>query len=374
MDNNDRIREFPVTENWIYLDHAAVAPLPSTVANAMREIIVDVEQNGIVNVERWRRSYDNARNTIAKLIGANPLEIAFTKNTTDGLLLVANGIDWHEGDNVILGQREFPANVYPWLNLSSRGVKIKWVLEQNARLSVADFAAAIDERTRILSVSSVEFFTGFRNDLERLGELCRHQDILFVVDGIQSVGAIAINVSDLGIDCLAADGHKWLLGPEGCALFYCSAKALSQLRVSALGWASVKSYSDFLDYSLELQNDARRFETGTQNTIGLAGLAAAAENIINYGQERAQIQIIELTDHLCELLITRGYKILSPRNKTEKSGIVSFRHPHLDSSNLQQHLRDKRIISTSRGGYLRFSPHYYNTEDEISTAVGLLPH
>ena len=201
-----------------------------------------------------------------------------------------------------------------------------------------------------------------------------NQDILFVVDGIQSVGAIAINVSDLGIDCLAADGHKWLLGPEGCALFYCSAKALSQLRVSALGWASVKSYSDFLDYSLELQNDARRFETGTQNTIGLAGLAAAAENIINYGQERAQIQIIELTDHLCELLITRGYKILSPRNKTEKSGIVSFRHPHLDSSNLQQHLRDKRIISTSRGGYLRFSPHYYNTEDEISTAVGLLPH
>lgn len=364
--------QLPVTESWIYLNHAAVAPLCRPSARAMRRLVKDVEENGMVNYEEWNRLYFRARRSAATLIGSRPDEIAFLKNTTDGILTVANGLHWRSGDNVVLGNREFPANVYPWLNLRNRGVEIRWVEEREGRLSLADFSAAIDEDTRVLSVSSVEFFSGFRNDLVALSDLCQQRDIFFVVDAIQSLGVLPIDVAELGIDALAADGHKWLLAPEGCALFYCSRRALSKLKVSALGWSGVETAYDFLNYDETLYPDSRRFETGTHNTAGIAGLKGSIDFLLEQGIPDIEQRVLGLTDRLCEGLTTRGFQLLSPRGPGEKSGIVTFSHPDVGVEALSHRLRQERIVSAVRGGQLRLSPHFYNTDEEIDRTLEVL--
>lgn len=365
--------EMPVSSRWIYLNHAAVAPLSRPAARAMRLLVHDAEENGMVNCDQWSQLYSRARGSVAALIGARAEEIAFLKNTTDGLLAVANGINWQRGDNVVLPEREFPANVYPWLNLRERQVEVRWVPERDGRLQLEDFATAIDGNTRVLAVSSVEFLSGFRNDLRQLGQLCRQRDLLFVVDAIQSLGAFPLDVADLGIDCLAADGHKWLLGPEGCALFYCSRRALKQLQVSALGWAGVASAYDFLSYDTALYPDARRFETGTQNTAGIAGLKGAVDFLLDLGIPAIASRILELTDHLCAGLQAKGYQLLSSRRGEERSGIVTFSSLRHRSEDLYQALRSGGVITSLRGGYLRLAPHFYNTADELDRALHLLP-
>jgi selenocysteine lyase/cysteine desulfurase len=366
-------RQLPVTRQWIYLNHAAVAPLCRPAAEGMRRLVRDAEENGTANYEAWNQLYADARQSVAALIDSHPDEIAFLKNTTDGLIAVASGTAWSGGDNVVLAEREFPANVYPWLNLQSRGVEVRWVPERDGRLSVDDFAAAVDGRTRVVSVSSVEFLSGFRNDLAGLSALCRERDVLFVVDAIQSLGALPLQVAELGIDCLAADGHKWLMGPEGCALLYCSRRVLDRLGVTSLGWASVASAHDFLDYGLALQPDARRFETGTQNTVGIAGLKGAVDFLLAQGISAVGERILALTDQLCAGLERHGYVLLSSRREGEKSGIVSFSSPRHAAVQLCRSLRERRIIGSVRGDWLRLSPHFYNTAEEIDQVLQVLP-
>jgi len=366
-------RAFPVTERWIYFNHAAVAPVSRAVAAAMAQLVGDVRDNGIVHIESWYSLYGAARQSVATLIGARARDIAFVKNTTDGILLVANGVEWSDGDNAVIGEGEFPANVYPWLNLERRGVQVRWVPLRQGRLLVDDFAAAIDARTRVLTVSSVEFHSGFRNDLASLGQLCRERGVLFVVDGIQSVGALAMDVEALGVQCLAADGHKWLMGPEGCALFYCSPAALDRLQVTGLGWAGVAQAQDFLHIDTTLQADARRFETGTQNTAGIAGLRAAIDLLLASGVSHIEARVLELTSRLCEGLERRRYRLLSPRGPGESSGIVTFDSPEHDSTELERRLRESGVVATERGGCVRLSPHFYNTESEVDAVLASLP-
>ncbi len=309
----------------------------------------------------------------AALLGAQPDEIAFLKNTTDGLLAVANGIRWQPGDNVVVAEGEFPANVYPWLNLRERGVEVRWVPERAGRLRVGDFADAIGANTRALAVSSVEFLSGFRNDRPALGRLCRERGVLFVVDAIQSLGVFPLEVSALGIDCLAADGHKWLLGPEGCALFFCSRRALNQLQVAGLGWAGVASAYNFLSYDTTLYPDARRFETGTHNTAGIAGLKASIDFLLEVGIPAISTRVLELAEYLGAGLERKGFDLLSSRAASETSGIVTCSSPRHRSQELYQALRSGGVISSLRGGYLRLSPHFYNTIDELERALHLLP-
>jgi selenocysteine lyase/cysteine desulfurase len=333
----------------------------------------DVADHGIRHIEDWNALLDGARRSVARLIGTRPERIAFLKNTTDGLIATALGVDWRDGDSVVIAEREFPANVYPWLHLERRGVEIRWVPERRSRLRIEDFEAAVDSTTRVLTVSSVEFFTGFRNDLAALGQLCRDRGLLFVVDGIQSVGALRIDVEALGIDCLAADGHKWLMGPEGCALFYVSEGALQRLQIAGLGWASVRTSHDFLDYDPTLQPDARRFETGTQNTPGVVGLKAAVDLLLDIGMESVESRILSLTEKLANGLQERGYRVLSSRQQKESSGIVTFDNERFASLDLAHKLQAERVQLTDRGGCLRLSPHVYNTEAEIDAVLAALP-
>ena len=373
MDWNQLRAHFPITDHWIYLNHAAVAPISRPVQRAMERHLSDVADHGLAHIEAWHTNYAQTRRSAAKLLGAHSDEVAFLKNTTDGLIAVALGVSWRPGDTVVVAEREFPANVYPWLSLADRGVTIRTVPERNGRLRVEDFAAAIDSSTRVLSVSSVEFFTGFRNDLAALGQQCRDHDILFVVDGIQSVGALQLDVQALGIDCLAADAHKWLMGPEGCALFYCSRRALRHVKPAAMGWASVASSHDFLGYDTALHEDARRFETGTQNTVGIVGTKAAIDLLLEIGMEQVEERILALTQQLADGLVRNGFELLSSRAAGEASGIITCKPPQDQSSELvAQRLLEARIHTTDRGGWLRLSPHVYNTPEEMDQTLSVM--
>ncbi len=371
--NFDAIRnDFPIVQNWVYMNHAAVAPLSLTAAEAICSLTQDVAEHSMAHFEDWNALVRKARQSVGGFIGARPEEIAFLKNTSDGIIAVAEGIDWRPGDNVVVASCEFPANVYPWLNLESKGVEIHWVKESQGRLRPEDYESAMDNRTRVLTASAVQFHSGFHSNLGALAELCWRFGSLFVVDGIQSVGALPIDVHAMGIDFLAADGHKWMMGPEGCALLYCSENAMNAVGVAALGWANVSSDRDFFSYDRTMHNDARRFETGTLNTIGIAGLKAAIDLLSRHDMQLVSNRILHLTDILCENLPRLGFRLYTPRGRNEKSGIVTFTREGLDMAHIEKHLLERRIIATVRHGSVRLSPHFYNSEGEIEEVLAAL--
>ena len=370
----DRIRaDFPVTQEWIYLNHAGVSPISRPVFRSMNGCLRDIADNGMVRSQTWDETYARTRKLAARLIGARPSEIAFVKNTTEGILMVANGLRWRRGDNVVIADREFPANVYPWLNLSSRGVETRRAPEVEGRIPTERLLAAVDERTRLISISSVEFASGFRHDLEAVGSFCKERGILFFVDAIQSLGALRLNVADAGIDFASADAHKWLLGPEGAGIFYCSRRALKRLSVVNLGWAGVVNPRDYLSYDPTPLPDARRFECGTLNTVGIYGLKACFELIQRVGIDEIEARVLMLTDQLSAGLKEKGYEVVSSRRPGEKSSIVAFRHSEKSPEALHQLLIENGIVGAVRGGCVRLSPHFYNTEEEIDRVLDVLP-
>ena len=365
--------QFPVTENYIYMNHAGVAPLSLRARNSMREFLNDATDDGAIHSEDWAATAEACRQSAANLIHANINEIAFMKNTTQGILLAANGIDWHEGENVVTTAVEFPANVYPWWSLKERyGVETRMVAEREGRISIDELKAAIDSRTRALTISHVEFASGFRHDIQAIGETCREKGIWFVVDAIQSVGVIDVDVKDCCIDILAADGHKWLCAPEGAAIFYCAEERQDQLINTNLGWAGVVNPRDFLNYNLTPKPDATRFEEGSYNSIGLFGLRVAIDLLLEIGVPQIEKRVMDLTGRLIDGLQSKGYHVSTPTKESERSGIVVFRSDRHAATELYQLLQRANVVSAERGG-LRLSPHYYNTTAEIEQILDILP-
>ena len=365
--------QFPVTENYIYMNHAGVAPLSLRARNSMREFLNDATDDGAIHSEDWAATAEACRQSAAKLLHANINEIAFMKNTTQGILLAANGIDWHEGENVVTTAVEFPANVYPWWSLKERyGVETRMVAEREGRISIDELKAAIDSRTRALTISHVEFASGFRHDIQAIGEICREKGIWFVVDAIQSVGVIDVDVKVCCIDILAADGHKWLCAPEGAAIFYCAEERQDRLINTNLGWAGVVNPRDFLNYNLTPKPDATRFEEGSYNSIGLFGLRAAIDLLLEIGVPQIEKRVMDLTGRLIDGLQSKGYHVSTPTKESERSGIVVFRSDRHAATELYQLLQRANVVSAERGG-LRLSPHYYNTTAEIEQILDILP-
>ena len=364
---------FPVTRKWIYLNHASVAPISIPVQRAMQTQLRDVLQNGMINSDRWEQTYARTRRIVAKLIGARPSEIAFVKNTTEGIHHLANGLRWRKNDNVVIPDQGFPANVYPWLNLSSRGVETRMVSEENGRIPPEQIFAKVDEHTRVIAISSVEFASGFRHDLTQIGNFCRENNILFFVDAIQSLGALNLNVEQSNIDVLSADAHKWMLGPEGAGIFYCAHNIMRHLKVTNLGWASVINPSDYLNYDTTPLPNAQRFESGTLNTTGIYGIKASLDLITKLQINNIEARILMLTDQLATGLREKGYRIISSREPREKSGIVTFQHSDLSTNDIFQRLENHKIIGSIRGKGVRLSPHVYNSEDEIDRVLDVLP-
>lgn len=371
---NDWQSEFPVTQKYVYMNHAGVAPLSKRVQKAMVDFVEDATVNGAVNVDEWVDTIEECRDSAAELLNANNTEIAFMKNTTQGILIAANGVDWNEGDNVVTTAVEFPANVYPWWSLNERyGVETRMVPEKDGIIHLQDLIDNIDDRTRVLTISHVEFASGFRNDITAIGEICRERDIWFVVDAIQSLGAIEVDVKKSKIDILAADGHKWMLAPEGAAIFYCSDIKRDRLINTNLGWAGVINPRDFLDYDITQKPDATRFEEGSSNTTGIYGLNAALKLLKTVNIQYIKERVLTLTDLLITGLDKKGYIVNTPKIKSDRAGIVIFESNIYTPTQLFNLLQDNNIITAERGSGIRISPHFYNTESEIEQLLNILP-
>ncbi len=372
--NVQALREqFPITQHYNFMNHAAVAPLSKPAADALHGYADELATSAYLRGDYFRRP-EKVRQSCARLINANPDEVTFVKNTCEGLNYVANGIQWITGDNVVLNTMEFPANVYPWMNLENRGVSIKWAREDEGRVPFDRIAKAIDRRTRVVAISSVQWANGFRTDLTRLGELCKDRGVLLVVDAIQSLGVHPIDVQAMNIDFIAADGHKWLCAPEGAGLFYCRRELVEHLRPTEPGYLCMQQDYDDPTYKFDLHHDARRFDSGVYNTGGVCALGASIDLFLDVGVDQIQVRLKTLTDRLVEGLRSKGWRVHSPRTSSEWSAIVAFGSRKHDAGQMRQHLRDEyRIIVTQRLGLLRASPHFYTTDDEIDQLVAALP-
>jgi selenocysteine lyase/cysteine desulfurase len=365
-------KEFPAAKRYIYFNHAAVSPLSTRVIEAMNAVSNGFRAQGVLCEKEVFVRIEKARKSAARLIGARSDEIAFTKNTTQGVLLAAGGIRWRRGDNVVMPSIEFPANVFPWLGLEKRGVRVIFVKPREGRITAEMLAAACTALTRCVTVSSVQFSNGYRVDLAKLGRICRERGIYLHVDGIQSLGMLRCDVRDMGIDFLSTGGHKWLLGPVGTGFFYCRRELLDELDVSNPGWRGVKHAWAFFDHDPTPRPDAARFEEGTLNLYGIAGLGASIDRFLEIGMANVERKILGLTESLEEGLRARGYRIASPRESGERSGILCFRHPKLKTETLYKKLGKARVIASLRTGAIRLTPHFYNTEREVARVLDLL--
>lgn len=363
--------EFPVTYRWAFFDHAAVAPLTASAARKFREYADDLVIHGVTAASRWGVRIDSARQRAGQILNADPLDVAFVPNTSTGVALVAEGFPWKAGDNVVVPAEEFPANQYPWLNLEYRGVEVRRVPSRGNRISIDDLRERMDSRTRILAISSVEFSSGFRNDLDALGQLCRERGIYLFVDAIQSLGAFPLDVQKTPIDFLSADSHKWLLGPEGAGLFWCRRELLDLLHPVTVGWRSVVDEFDFGKIDFKLKPNATRWENGAMNVAGVAAFGASMAVLLTIGIDAVAERILYLTDYLCERAERAGFHVFSSRAPGERSGIVSLELPDVDVKSLVAHCREAGIVVNRRAGRMRVSPHCYNTTDELDRLMAV---
>jgi selenocysteine lyase/cysteine desulfurase len=357
--------EFPVTQKFIYLDHAGVAPMPLRVKNAITRFLGESAEDGAFSYPAWLKRLDDVRRSCSRLINAEPDEIAFVKSTSHGLSIVAEGLDWRPGDNVLVYEREFPSNLYPWLNLQRKEVEVKFIPSRGGRVLIDDIERLIDSKTRLLAISAVQFSNGFRIDLDRAGELCKQKNILFCIDAIQSLGLIPMDVRKASVDFLSADAHKWLLGPQGIGIFYCRRGLAERLAPPLVGWKSVQNEFAFDRPDFSLKTSALRFEEGSLNLLGIFGLGAAVELLTEVGISNIEARVLGLGEVIIREADQRGLAVLTPREKGGRGGNVTIACGS-DPAGLQSRLRAKRIMVNARGGGLRVSPHFYNTDDEIA--------
>ncbi len=364
---------FPVTQSYNFLNHAAVAPLSKPAADAVRQYVQEgLDEAGVRS--GFYKHAEHVRRVAAEFINAGPDEVTFVKNTTEGLGWVANGLNWNTGDNVITTRVEFPANMYPWMGLEPRGVRLKTVAEENGRIPLERIAEAIDSRTRVVAISAVQYASGFRTDLAELGRICKEKGVLFCVDAIQMLGMLPLDVRAMQIDFLSADGHKWLCAPEGCGIFYCNRSLLGHLHPVMAGWMCMKDARDYGNYRFEYVETACRFDTGSYNLAGIYGLGASIEMFRELGMEQVGAHVLMLTDRLVAGVREKGYRVVSSRQPGEASGIVAFTSGLHDMAAVRGHLESEyRVVIALREGRLRASPHVYNTVEEIDQLIELLP-
>lgn len=365
-------REMPVTEKWAYFDHAAVAPLSRPAAGAVESWLAQSLDDGDVHWPEWDQHKETVRKHAALMLGATPEEIAMVWSTTAGINIVAEGFPWEQGDNIVTLADEYPSNLYPWMHLAWRGVETRRVAVENRTPDIDAIARAIDDRTRMVTISWVGYANGYRHDLDALAELAHQRGALFFVDGIQAAGVFPLDLRETPVDFLAADGHKWMLGPEGAGLLFVRREHLGMLRPIGIGWNSVVHRHDFTRIELDIRDEAARYEGGSANMVGLQALGASIELLGRFGQDAIGQRLIEITDYACEKLQSVGAVISSPRIEGHKSGIVLFDLPGKELTEVRKRCLAEGIVLSFRAGLLRISPHAYNTEAEIDRLVDCL--
>jgi len=361
-------REFPVRRSLLYFNHAAVAALPRRVAAAMTAQVENQRDRGAADWRAWYANVETTREKAARLVHASTSEIAFVPNTSWGINLVALGFPWTQGDNVVTTDIEFPSNAYPWRALAERGIECRAAKSRDGRIAAGDVAALADGRTRVVAVSWVAFHNGFVFPLAELGAFCRERGILLVVDAIQGLGALPIDVGETKVDVLCADGHKWLYGTEGGAVFYVREGAREKVPARALGWWNLKTEGEYLQYRGAPYSGARRYEPGSLPTANLVGLSAALDLLAEMGPANVRARILENVAALRDGLSARGWRIATPEPLA--SGILAAAPTSADARRWAKALEARGVIVAPREGAVRFSPHAGNDVGEVARALG----
>ncbi len=361
--------EFLRADGAVCLNHAGISPIPQRTARTITQLATFMTRQQSFRYAELEETLQKARMTIASLIGCHYAEVAFTRNTSEALSHVALGLDWRAGDEIVTTDQEFPSNLVVWLDIARRkGVTVHQVPSlPNRGVSTAALLERVNHRTRVLTVSSVQYATGAGVDLEAIGAALKNTPTLFVVDAVQSLGALPLDVKRMGIDALAAGGHKWLLAPEGCGLFHLSPKALSQVQPRILGWHSVRNVGDYTNITIEPREGVLRFEAGTHNVIGAAALAESIALLLEAGMETVAQRIRLLTRSFIQELTRRGCVVITPLDQDHQcvAGILVFKHPTVDATTLHRHFLANNMEQVSRSGGIRFAPHFYQDQGDV---------
>ena len=355
----------------IHLNHAAVAPWPTPTREAVEAFARENARQGSWHYAHWLETESRLRAELGRLINAPSDDIALLKNTSEALSVVAHGLHWQAGDRVVISNEEFPSNRIVWESLQPQGVQVTEVDLHAGPTPEDALIAACDERTRLLAISSVQYASGLRVDLEHLGRFCREHDILFCVDAIQSLGALRLDVQAARVDFLMADGHKWLLGPEGVALFYSTPTARERLTLHQYGW-HMTEIIDFDRRDWRPAESARRFECGSPNMLGIHALQASVSLLLETGMDNVEREVLARARHLFARIATsRHLECLTDTHPDRHAGIVLFRHRHVPSERLYEWLMSNRVLCARRGTGVRFSPHFHTPYAQLDTAVQL---
>jgi selenocysteine lyase/cysteine desulfurase len=366
-------RLFPHTEQGIvYLNHAAVSPLSTRVLRAQIGHLQDRSSGKIETYWDDVKQIEETKKCVQRLINAESIDrIALAGNTSDALNVLASGLDWKPGDRILLNDQEFPSNVYPYYHLKSQGVEIDFIHCPDGKVTPERIYASLKPRTRLLAISAVQFLSGYRADLELLGEVCRSRGILLIVDAMQAVGGIMVDVQAMKIDGMAAGAAKWQMGPQGIGFLYLNEELQARVHQKYLGWLSVADPWDFFHFDQELDPAARRYEGGTVNIPGMWGMQAALATLLDAGLQTIESHILALTQRLLDgFQAIDGLSVFSSTVLSERSGIVTIIPPkNVDPTAAFEELTRRKLFISLRGGKLRYSPHFYNTIDEIQSAV-----
>jgi len=365
--------DFEQQEDLIYLNHAAVAPWPQRSAEAVKNFAQENLQCGTFYYSNWLEKELRLREQLRQLINApSKDDIALVKNTSEALSFVAYGIDWNDGDNIVSSNEEFPSNRIPWQSLSNQGVEFREADLKHSSSAEDALFELVDRNTRLLTISSVQFASGLRVNLEKLGKFCKQRDILFCVDAIQSIGAVRFDVQACQADFVMADGHKWMLGPEGLGLFYTTEEARNRLNLNQYGWHMVENLNNYANQPWEVAHTSRRFECGSTNLLGVHALSASLSLLLETGMDNVENAILEKVSYLKQAInASRQLTLLNPANTGLGSGIVLFRHNEIENEALFNTLRKNKVICAKRGSGIRFSPHFYNTTEQLQKALAV---
>lgn len=368
------LNEFKLRDDVIYLNHAGVSPWPLRAVKAVQDFAEENMTLGSLHYPRWLEVEAELRSRARKLINApSDDDIALVKNTSEALSVVAYGIDWKKGDNIVSCDQEFPSNRIVWESLASQGVEFREANFENAVTPEDALFSMVDNNTRLITISSVQFSTGLRMDVNGIGEFCKKHDILFCVDAIQSLGALRFDIRENHADFVMADGHKWMLGPEGLAIFYSRPDARERLRVNQYGWHMVQDAGNFDRRDWSIAGSARRFECGSPNLLGIYGLNASLSLLLEAGMEHVEKEVLSRSEYLFEeIVLLPELELVTSSTAGRYAGIVTFRRKGVDHSQLYSYLMKNNVICALRSGGIRFSPHFYTPYDQLDQALELV--
>lgn len=365
------IREdFPITKHYINLDNAGLSPFPVPVVESVEKMLHERAEHGVLAFWDWVDLTNQTKELIADLIHADSEEIALTQNTSEGINIVANMLDWEPGDNVVLNNLEFFPNYWPWLRLRKRGVEIRIIEHRDGRITSDDWAAHIDDSTKVIALSSVAWVNGLRHDLAKLGRLARRHGAYLVVDAMQSAGVIETDVRQGPVDFLACGGHKWLFSLLGSGFFYCRRELIEKFEPAYVGWQSDDQPFNYSFREYKLAPTAQRFMHGNTNIAGVHGLHAGISYINRIGLENIERRNRHLTDHLIDRLSPLGVRFLSPLEEEYRSSLINVIPS--DPEAVLRLAEERKILVCLREGGIRVSPNFYNTEQEIDQFVEVI--